>query len=320
MSILAGRYEVEEAIGDKIGDAAGAWEPDSDSSTDVASDDDQLRQAVDDAESVLPTEPCSHEDDKLGSSCEELSTDDEEQFRSEDEVQAESCEDGDSHQHEPDADTSPELFPPESCLSTNTTLVIFDWDDTILPSTWLQLQGLTLDPDSVPTEEQRSLLEALAVKAVKTLESAKLWGTVIFITNAEEGWIQRSCQKFLPSLLESLESVKLLSARSAYEPMGEASPTAWKLLAFESEIEGFIDNLSDSAAGLQKNLISLGDSKHEREALVRTTMNMTECYAKSVKFVDRPSVEQLTREHELVNGSFPQIMQHLGMMDLCLRS
>jgi len=307
MSILAARYEVEEAIGDKIGAALGAWEAESDFSTDVASDDDQLRQqAVDDAESVLSTEPCSDEDDKLGSSSEDL--------------EAESCEDGDSHQHEPVAETAPELFPPGSCLSTEATLVIFDWDDTILPSTWLQLQGLTLDPDSVPTEQQRSLLEALAGKALQTLESAKLWGTVVLITNAEEGWIQLSCQKFLPSLLESLESLKLLSARSAYEPMGVDSPTAWKLLAFESEIEGFIDNLSDSAAGLQKNLISLGDSKHEREALVRTTMNMTECYAKSVKFVDRPSVEQLTREHELVNGSFPQIMQHLGMMDLCLRS
>lgn len=37
---------------------------------------------------------------------------------------------------------------------------------------------------------------------------AKQLGTVVLITNAERGWIELSCQKFLPTLFPALESVK----------------------------------------------------------------------------------------------------------------
>jgi len=196
------------------------------------------------------------------------------------------------------------------------TLLIFDWDDTVLPSTWLQEQGLRLDDGPALTEGQRVQLEKMAEHVAQTLSVAKRHGKVVLVTNAEHGWIELSCQKFMPSLLPFLEHVKILSARSTYEQQGVVSPFEWKYLAFESEISSFYEA---STADRRKNVISFGDSAHEREALIRVTERMQNCRTKSLKFVERPEVEQLLKEHELISGCFRHIVNHDGNLDLCIR-
>jgi len=198
-------------------------------------------------------------------------------------------------------------------FSQKDTILIFDWDDTISPSTQIELQ--TRLP--LVTEEALAISYAsLAARAARTLEVAKQYGTVVLVTNAEKGWIELSCQRYLPSLSRSLENVRLLSARSTYEAQGVKSPTEWKFLAFESEIQEFYQHLPSDG---HKNVISFGDSMHEREALFRATASMPNTSRKSVKFIERPSVEQLTRQHELLHDHFRQIVDHEGNMDLCLR-
>jgi hypothetical protein len=137
-----------------------------------------------------------------------------------------------------DSDCSDVPFSPED------TILIFDWDDTVLPSTWIREQELRLGDDCIVTEEQQTRLKAMAQHATNTLRIAKRHGRVVLVTNAERGWIELSCQKFMPSLVPSLENVKLISARSTYEHQGVASPFEWKFLAFESEIGGFYEMLA----------------------------------------------------------------------------
>lgn len=93
------------------------------------------------------------------------------------------------------------------------TLFVFDWDDTILPSTWIQREGLRLDGASTVSEWQREQLSEVAAAAAETLRLAKLHGTVVLLTNAERGWIELSCQKFVPELLPIIENIKIVSAR-----------------------------------------------------------------------------------------------------------
>lgn len=195
------------------------------------------------------------------------------------------------------------------------TILIFDWDDTVLPSTWISEQGLSLEEDSLVSEEQRATLDGLASRAAQTLTSAKRHGKVVLVTNAEEGWVELSCEKFLPSLAPVLSDVKILSARSTYEVRGWQSPFDWKYLAFESEIGTFCSEFAER----RKNVISFGDSAHEREALIRVTDNLPNCCIKSLKFVERPGVEQLLKEHDLIGGCFRHIVNHDGNLDLCIR-
>lgn len=219
-------------------------------------------------------------------------------------------EDSDSEYSDDDCDSTPLGFGIED------TILIFDWDDTVLPSTWIQEQGLRLDDDSLVSEEQKVVLSNMAEFARQTLTTAKRHGKVVLVTNAERGWIELSCQKFMPALYPALEDVKILSARSTYEQHGVTSPFEWKYLAFESEIHSFFELF---AAEHRKNVISFGDSAHEREALIRVTERMHMCCTKSLKFVERPEVEQLIKEHELISGCFKHIVHHVGNLDLCIR-
>jgi len=203
-----------------------------------------------------------------------------------------------------------------SPFSTEDTILIFDWDNTMLPTTWLEEQGLGLDERSVPSEEQCNLLREMAEHVRQTLQIAKIHGKVVLVTNAEHGWVEMSCKKFMPQLLPSLQGVKILSARSTYERQGVALPSEWKYLAFESEIDGFCEMFR---SGRQKNIISIGDSLHERWALIRVAERIPNSRAKALKFMDRPDLGQLLQEHQIISDCLTDIVRYDGSLDLCIQ-
>jgi len=226
-----------------------------------------------------------------------------------------------SHMHSPDA--AAEIAAPGRAANAGfhpeETLFVFDWDDTILPSTWITRQGLRLDSASVVQPWQRERLDEVAQVASQTLRSAKQRGTVVLLTNAERGWIELSCTKFVPALLPVIENIKIVSARTTYESHSCTAPLDWKVKAFETEIARACgaDTLVDPR--MRKNIHSLGDSMHEREALHRATNRLPNCCVKSVKFVERPDLEQLIEQHSLVAHRLGDITHHDGCLDLCLK-
>ena len=68
----------------------------------------------------------------------------------------------------------------------------------------------------------------------------------------------------------------------------------------------------------EKNVLSFGDSHVEREAVRACTRGMPNTRTKSVKFAERPSMEQLRRQIELVTNCFGYIHSHEGDLDLQL--
>lgn len=199
------------------------------------------------------------------------------------------------------------------------TLIIFDWDDTVLPSSWVKNHGLRLDDGSRVEAWQREHLGQVARAAAQTLRAAKQLGTVVLITNAERGWIELSCNKFLPTLLPILEDIKLVSARTTYEGPEITSPVDWKVHAFKNEIDRFYARETSLGAQRRKNVLSLGDSIHEREALMRATAPMQDCRSKSVKFKEMPDVPEILKQHSLVASCFEQIVHHDANLDMCIR-
>lgn len=204
-------------------------------------------------------------------------------------------------------------------FSREETLFIFDWDDTVLPSTWVQREGLRLDSASKVSEAQRGRLAEAATTGAATLLAAKRHGTVVLVTNAERGWIELSCQKFLPTLYPMLENVRLVSARTTYEGPSCASPRDWKLHAFAAEIARHYSPGVLRSGLKRKNVFSLGDSVHEREALMTATATLPNCRTKSLKFVERPDISQVCKQHELISANFERMVHHDGHLDLCIR-
>lgn len=191
------------------------------------------------------------------------------------------------------------------------TFFIFDWDDTLFPTTWLQQHGL-FSCEMALTFEQQVQLEKMAQCVQSTLQQATQMGKVVVITNAERGWIERSCTKFMPSLVECLRSIDIISARAEHE-FSSRSPAEWKRLAFELEIECFYDM---SQAGEYRNIISVGDSQHEVDALNSVANSFPKCFGKSIKLLELPSIEQLMHQHEFLLTCLLDVAEHNGALDV----
>jgi len=199
----------------------------------------------------------------------------------------------------------------------NQTIIIFDWDDTLCPSTTCMRQhGLSV-LGAPPEGELAESLEALTQEAQALIEKAsELAEKVVVVTNAEEGWVDLSCKAWMPSLKGTLASCEVCSARSTWEPRGVASPAGWKARAFEAAVDRFYSSYPNQS---WKNILSIGDAPHEREALarvVRWAPGGKKCRSKSVKFVLRPSIQQLTRELQMLRDSLKEIVEHNDDLDL----
>jgi len=193
------------------------------------------------------------------------------------------------------------------------TLIIFDWDDTLLPTAWLQRQDVLHGLGGTLLASQQKMLRKLAKSAAATLSAAKRLGKVVIVTNAWEGWVEKSCARFLPALMPVLRGVAVFSARAAFDN-GARSPADWKCHMFSRTLAAFFSRGGPSAR--QFNVVSVGDSVHEQNAIFHSTDNFPGCFAKSLKFMDHPKVEELIGQHDLVRGVLAAVVAHEGDLDI----
>jgi hypothetical protein len=217
-----------------------------------------------------------------------------------------------------DDDCTPAI---ETGSSSRDCVIIFDWDDTLLPSSWLTAEGLRLDsPASISTHHMQEL-QVLESAVIRMLKRAVNFGDVIIITNAETGWVELSSRRFFPRVPQLLRQlgIRILSARSTFESRIPDHPFAWKVAAFDQEISDWIRATSPCRTqGDKMHIISFGDSVHERDAVHQIAGPMVSAYTKSIKFVERPNTEQLRRQVELVQSCLDYISNYQGDLDLML--
>jgi hypothetical protein len=221
---------------------------------------------------------------------------------------------------------------PAPVFSSN-TVIMFDWDDTLLASSFLSSRGYRVDSaspspaDADPNDAAQ--LKALEQAVCSLLKLAMSYGHVNIVTNAETGWVELSAQKFMPAVLPLLSQVTVLSARSTYEPAHPDAPLKWKFYAFHERLRsafgaGCMDGRVaegtpvDQSGEMKKNIASFGDSHVEREAIRAVTRGVVGWRCKSVKFAERPTIEQLRRQLELVSNCFHYIVTHSADLDLQL--
>jgi hypothetical protein len=152
------------------------------------------------------------------------------------------------------------------------TLVIVDWDDTLLCSSAInQCSQLQLD--------------VLCRTAEAMLRAAMELGEVMIVSNGVDRWVEDSCRRFLPGLLPLLGELSVKSARHDYERVYPGDPFAWKREAFRDILQ---------PRPKATNLVVLGDSLSE----IRAAHGALSCMAgsslvKTVKFKEAPSANQL---------------------------
>jgi len=190
-------------------------------------------------------------------------------------------------------------------LPKHQTAIIFDWDDTLLYTSFLhQCQDRSVPPS---TKKQ---LQSIERCTRELLEAALELGQTFIITNAMKGWVEDSCSKYMPSVAPVLQRVQIISARSAHESESR-DISEWKRRAF-LQLQKLLE------AQVVTNLISIGDSQFELMAVNDLGEQFANCIVKTIKLQECPTPQELMKELELLVPKFKAIVQKAGNMKVRL--
>ena len=204
---------------------------------------------------------------------------------------------------------SKELYLPINKPKSHNSLIIFDWDDTLLPTTFLT-QGGIFNENLILSENDKRKIEKLEKSVLNLLNMAITKGDVYIITNAGLGWVEYSAQKFYPSVFEILPKIKIISARGEFEKDYPGDSRKWKLQTFLS-LQKSLDTK------LVTNIICLGDSLFEIEAGRILGNQFSEAFVKTIKFKEGPKPEELNKQLMLVINQFHSI--YIAVKNLTIR-
>jgi len=233
----------------------------------------------------------------------------------------------------------------------NRKVVIVDYDDTILPSTFVDRWQIENSKD-LPLHFQ-NMLEELSRATEKFLLEASKYGEVIIITNSDEGWVQFSAERYCPSLLPVIAKYPVVSARTRYEKFYPYQPLCWKAAAFAHEVNEIYDTLdvgddATSCASMEgtdvssttsslsessmmdedycierdqdqeqepRQIISFGDSNEERMA-VSIVSGQLDAVPKSIKFMSSPSLLQIIGQLHLLTNHMQFVCESTKSLDM----
>lgn len=190
------------------------------------------------------------------------------------------------------------------------TLIIFDWDDTLFPTTWATQKMLNLTNSVLPSNvilmfrKLDTLLYELLSKIMKQ-------GRVIIVTNATSKWIIAS-SRVLPNTQKLLRNnILIVSAREAYGD--QCGIDEWKTKVF-SEIVSEFDIHS-----VHQNIISVGDADYEFDALknlYNKKCDSGQRFLKNIKLKRYPQMNELYDQLVLLNNNIDEIIKTHNHMDL----
>ena len=183
-------------------------------------------------------------------------------------------------------------------------IFIFDWDDTLLCTSYLQPTGAFVDMEiNKRDKEVISNLDSLVSKLL--LKTMNL-GAVFIVTNGAPGWVEISSTKFYPKTSKLLQRIKIVSARGLCERKYPGDMRQWKRVAFKYAL----DSLNDINKNIITNIICLGDSNIEMEASYYLKEFFPNAYLKTIKFKESPTHTELEKELKIISNQLDSIMNN----------
>jgi len=191
---------------------------------------------------------------------------------------------------------SSKIWQPNKKEKRHNTMIIFDWDDTLLCTSYLTPTGIFSD-DFELTERDKEKIQKLEVIVVHLLNLAISKGDTYIITNAAPGWVEYSTEKYYPEAKDLLKKLTIISARGEYEKLYPGDYRQWK-------IQAFLEMKKKFNTDLIANIICMGDSIIEMEAAHILASYFSQAYIKTIKFRVSPKPEELEKQLNLVTNQF----------------
>jgi len=211
------------------------------------------------------------------------------------------------------------------------TVIIFDWDDTLCPTT----AGSGADLE---------LLQRHAEVVERTLRAACALGHVEIVTMAARSWVESTTRSLVPGIGPVIEELDIpisyaregVSARCRRESCMEGrDPSQYlKQKTISKVLRGFYRTVKRRSSDPSrprgrswKNVLSIGDSTAERFAVQDVVLGRVqrdrrgrwkECRCKVVKMKTEPTVEELTFQLLRLTDLLTALVQHDNDLDACL--
>eukprot|EP00929_Paragymnodinium_shiwhaense_P108471 TRINITY_DN7478_c0_g1_i1.p1 TRINITY_DN7478_c0_g1~~TRINITY_DN7478_c0_g1_i1.p1 ORF type:complete len:346 (+),score=87.38 TRINITY_DN7478_c0_g1_i1:79-1116(+) len=218
-------------------------------------------------------------------------------------------------------------------MEPDQTIIIFDWDDTLCPSTFMRRHNSSTRGKGMkaPIEEQtQQELEKLVDQVIPLLRAAQAMGKVVLVTNARRPWVDTSCARFIPRLQEYLKGIDIIYAM---EYLNDAEATralttntliTSKARAMRAAVGEFYSRYANQS---WKNLVSVGDALYEHEAIRQVAEERPggliggpakKCRTKTIKLIESPTVSGLALELSLVENWLAKVVLYDGDVDMDL--
>jgi hypothetical protein len=213
------------------------------------------------------------------------------------------------------------LPPAEARIPHEETTIIFDWDDTCLASHYLAVNGFNTRGMCFPMKREFAEMgEIMAGIVGPLLLHAAQFGRVVIVTNGTDGWVQMSCEQFMPNLMPLIEQLTVVSAQDRYRHMFPTKPIEWKRRTFRDVLDAETRPL-----GRVRNLISIGDGLAEQMAMRAmksypdTLFNNPMNVVKTVKLLEFPTLESLVMQLKIVHELLEGIVHYPASLDTTAR-
>jgi hypothetical protein len=185
-------------------------------------------------------------------------------------------------------------------------VIIYDWDDTLFPTSWIMRQGIKIS-ELADVNKYIVYFHELDDVVYELLKASILLGDVYIITNANIQWIKLSKRLLRKSSQLIDKYVNIISARDNYKEMYDMDE--WKIHTFRKDI---INQIS-----MADQVISIGDAKYEYDALLSLKdYTQTKKLLKNIRFMSSPSFNTIIDQIGVVSKSIKEISAHNGHMDL----
>ena len=212
------------------------------------------------------------------------------------------------------------------CVTSNSNstdcLVIYDWDDTILPTSWLRSLGFLSNniadmvgtpPPALPLQVA-NLMRMIEEAAISNLLASSKKGRVVIVTNSSVLWVPFTAKRFFPRLSKIVEGgFEVYSARPAQAENAGPNYVYLPSMAVTWKTDKFKELVGSTQF---PTCVSVGDGFAERCAVLAIASSRMS--GKAVRYPLQPSGTALLEHLQSTIGSLNEILNDTRTGDLYL--
>jgi hypothetical protein len=126
-------------------------------------------------------------------------------------------------------------------IARDATAVFLDWDDTLFPTTWVQMKQRSCKEAGKPFQARDSpTVKALCTEIISFLSGVSRIGHVFIVTASARGFIDKCCRICFPQLMHVLDELKVtvIYARPLEDVAVNEPVELWKEAAYATVLRG----------------------------------------------------------------------------------